>query len=148
RFMARAVELNPELERDTATRISLALGQIADQAAGWTELLAAIGQRPELQDAVEAAIRTYWAGFAELEEAERLEWIAGLYAIHVIAPKTGALATAWSRQAGLAFLTVTECQLRRNVFEPMRQEVLRDPAFFERVRSLAQENIFARYLGS
>jgi len=153
RFLERAVALKPELEQDLATRVSLALGQIAVEKAGtWAELKSAIARNPALEQVTEKIVRAYWTSFGELGERERIEWVAAIYAALLLVDQTATLAPAWLRQAGVTFLTIAEGQLRQNVFLPMRSQVAKDRDLLQRARSIRNQDDpdypLARYLGS
>jgi hypothetical protein len=85
-------------------------------------LKGAIAKDQRVEQAFEKIVSTYWGTFLQLEEAERTEWIAAVYAAQILAEGQEGLATAWLRHAGVAFLAVAEAQLRRRVFAPILQE--------------------------
>ncbi len=149
-LLRRAVSLSPDLERDLGTRVGLALGAIAvDQAASWAELKGAIAKDPRVEQAFERIVSTYWGTFLQLEEPERTEWIAAVYAAQILAESQKGLATAWLRHAGVAFLAVAERQLRRRVFAPIRQEASSNPAMLQTASQIPdgdRDAVLARYI--
>jgi tetratricopeptide (TPR) repeat protein len=152
-FLERAVKLKPELEQDVATRVGLALGQIAtERASTWAELKAALARNPAIERVIEQVASNYWPALNQLAATERTEWITGVYAVFLLADQTPSLAPAWLRQAGLVFLTVAEEQLRLSVFAPMRAQAQADSIVLQQARAVHDardpDSIFARFLGN
>jgi tetratricopeptide (TPR) repeat protein len=153
RFLQRAVAAKPELEQDLATRVGLALGEIAtENTYTWNEVKAALSRHPALERVMETLVRAYWPSFSALKEHERIEWLTAMYAVHLLTEQTSMLAPAWLRQAGVTFITVAEALLRRAVFAPLRKDATADRAFYQLVRAMRDTNdpnhVLAKYLAA
>jgi len=153
RFLQRAVTAKPELEQELATRVGLALGEIAtEKALTWNEVKAALSRHPAVERVVDTVLRAYWPSFAALEPQEQVEWLTAMYAVHVVADQAPMLAPGFVRHAGVTFITISEAVLRRTAFAPMRTDVAADPPLLQRLRSMRDpkdpNHILAKYLAA